>query len=228
MTEYVFPASRIPSLEIVGVQARFPIHRIYCVGRNYGDHVREMGNDPKKPPIFFSKPADALVEGGARIPYPPMTDNFHHELELVVAIGEGGADIPLSAALDHIFGYGVGVDLTRRDLQTAAKNSGTPWDTAKGFDFSAPCGALTTVSDGGHPLSTRIWLTVDGQLRQETNTSAMIYGVAETIAELSKLYCLAPGDLIFTGTPAGVGPLVSGDQVACGGDGLEALAFIIE
>jgi len=226
--EYVIPALNQPSLEVKGTAARFPVHRIYCVGRNYGDHVAEMGNDPKNPPIFFSKPADAIVESGAQIPYPPQTENFHHELELVVAIGLGGEDILMPNALDHVYGYGIGVDLTRRDLQTAAKNSGTPWDTAKGFDCSAPCGTLSPVSDRMHPLDARIWLTVNDEKRQETATSAMIYSVPETIAELSKLYTLVPGDLIFTGTPAGVGPLIPGDQVACGGEGLAELEFTIK
>jgi fumarylpyruvate hydrolase len=225
--DYVVPVGDVPSLQVVGTDARFPVHRIYCVGRNYGDHVAEMGNDPKKPPIFFSKPADAIVASGAQIPYPPHTNNFHHELELVVAIGTGGADILMSSALDHVYGYGIGVDLTRRDLQKAAKESGTPWDTAKGFDSSAPCGAISPVADNKHPLNTHIWLTVNDEVWQETQTSAMIYNVPETIAELSKLYTLVPGDLIFTGTPAGVGPLVPGDRIACGGDGLEGLAFSI-
>jgi fumarylpyruvate hydrolase len=225
--EYVVPAGELPTVEVRGTTARFPVHRIYCVGRNYGDHVAEMGNDPKKPPIFFSKPSDAIVASGAEIPYPSATENFHHELELVIAIGSGGADIPTTSALDHVYGYGIGVDLTRRDLQAAAKNAGTPWDVAKGFDQSAPCGVISPVSEIGHPLDVRIWLTVNGELRQETSTGAMIYGVAETIAELSKLYMLAPGDLIYTGTPAGVGPLDRGDQVACGGVGLEGLDFSI-
>lgn len=225
--DYVISPPEIASVEVIGAPARFPVHRIYCVGRNYGDHVREMGNDPKKPPIFFSKPADSIVASGAVIPYPPATGNFHHELELVVAIGEGGTDIPVDAALDHIYGYAIGVDLTRRDLQKAAKDAGAPWDTAKGFDLSAPCGAITAVSGGAHPLDCDMWLKVNGKIRQETSTSQMIYGIAETIAELSKLYTLVPGDLIYTGTPAGVGPLVSGDRVECGGDGLESLDFSI-
>lgn len=225
--DYVVPISEAPAVEVTGTTARFPVHRIYCVGRNYGDHVREMGNDPKKPPIFFSKPADAVVPSGAAIPYPPGTDNFHHELELVIALGEGGAAIPADAALGHVYGYALGVDLTRRDLQSAAKNAGAPWDTAKGFDLSAPCGAISAVSSGVHPLDVTIWLKVNGELRQETSTSQMIYGIAETIAELSKLYALAPGDLIYTGTPAGVGPLVPGNRVECGGDGLEPLEFSI-
>lgn len=224
---YVVPAAQIPTVEVAGMTARFPVHRIYCVGRNYGDHVREMGNDPKKPPIFFSKPADAIVASGASIPYPPATTDFHHELELVVAIGEGGANISADSALGHVYGYAIGVDLTRRDLQAAAKSAGAPWDTAKGFDRSAPCGTITQITDAGHPRETNIWLQVNGERRQKTSTSQMIYGIAETIAELSKLYTLVPGDLIFTGTPAGVGPLVPGDRVACGGDGLESLEFSI-
>jgi len=224
---YVVPAAQIPTVEVAGMAARFPVHRIYCVGRNYGDHVREMGNDPKKPPIFFSKPADAIVASGASIPYPPATTDFHHELELVVAICEGGANISADSALGHVYGYAIGVDLTRRDLQAAAKSAGAPWDTAKGFDHSAPCGAITQITDAGHSREADIWLQVNGEPRQKTSTSQMIYGVAETIAELSKLYTLVPGDLIFTGTPAGVGPLVPGDRVACGGDGLEPLEFSI-
>ena len=194
MTEFVVPARDVPTVEVSGNSARYPVHRIYCVGRNYGDHVQEMGNDPKKPPIFFSKPSDALVESGAQVAYPPATGNFHHEVELVVALGTGGADIAEANALDYVYGYAIGVDLTRRDLQSAAKNGGTPWDTAKGFDQSAPCGAITPVTDGQHPLDAEIWLAVNGDRRQETSTAAMIYGDPETIAELSKLYTLMPGD----------------------------------
>ncbi|HVW70408.1 MAG TPA: fumarylacetoacetate hydrolase family protein, partial [Steroidobacteraceae bacterium] len=196
---------------------------IYCVGRNYADHVREMGGDAERePPVFFSKPADAVMTGDAAIPYPPRTSNFHHEIELVIAIGRGGRDIRKDRALEHVFGYAVGNDLTRRDLQAAAKNKGQPWDTSKGFDCSAPLGAIRPASHG-HISKGRIWLSVNGQLRQQSDVAEMIWSVPEIIAELSTLFELAPGDLIFTGTPAGVGVLKPGDKVEGGIDGLDGL-----
>lgn len=224
MTEYVFVPPSIPSVEIAGTRERFPVHRIYCVGRNYADHAREMGNDPKEePPVFFTKPADAIVANGVAVPYPPRTENFHHEVELVVAIGAAGRNIAASQALGHVFGYAVGNDLTRRDLQGASKKKGLPWDTGKAFDASAPIGAIRPASLG-HVERGRIWLTVNGETRQQSDVSEMIWSVADVIAELSTLFELRAGDLIYTGTPAGVGPLKPGDRIECGIDGLASLS----
>ncbi len=225
---YVFDPPRPPSVAVVGSAARFPVRRIFCVGRNYADHVREMGNDPKsEPPIFFAKPADAVVESGAIIPYASNTSNLHHEVELVLAIGKGGAEISEDAALEHIWGYGVGVDLTRRDRQAEAKQAGAPWDIAKGFDNSAPLGALTPAGVSGHPRHGRLWLSVNGGVRQDADLSDMIWRPAEIVAHLSCSFELKPGDLIFTGTPAGVGKLELGDAVTCAVEGLAPLEFTI-
>lgn len=224
MTEYVFVPPPIPCVEIAGTRERFPVHRIYCVGRNYADHAREMGNDPKEePPVFFTKPADAIVANGVAVPYPPRTENFHHEVELVVAVGGAGRNIAVSQALGHVFGYAVGNDLTRRDLQGASKKKGLPWDTGKAFDASAPIGAIRPASHG-HVERGRIWLTVNGETRQQSDVSEMIWSVADIIAELSTLFELRAGDLIYTGTPAGVGPLKPGDRIECGIDGLASLS----
>ncbi len=226
MAEYVFVPPAIPSVEIAGSRQRFPVHRIYCVGRNYADHVREMGNELEEPPIFFSKPADAIVANGAAVPVPPRTDNFHYEVELVVAIGSSGRNIASAHALDHVFGYAVGNDLTRRDMQSAAKKKGQPWDTAKGFDASAPIGAIRPVSLG-HIERGSIRLMVNGETRQQSDVSEMIWGVPDIIAELSTLFELRAGDLIYTGTPAGVGPLHPGDRIECRIEGLEPLTNTI-
>jgi fumarylpyruvate hydrolase len=225
---YVFPPAPLPTVEVAGTDDRFPVHRIYCVGRNYADHVREMGSDPKRdPPIFFSKPADAVVANGVAVPYAPQTQNLHHEIELVVAIGRGGRDIPVASALEHVFGYAVGNDLTRRDLQHAAKNAGAPWDTAKGFDHSAPVSAIGRAAEVGHLASGAIWLEVNGEPRQRSDLSEMIWSVPEIVSALSAYYALQAGDLIFTGTPAGVGPVVRGDSIVGGIDGLETLRTTI-
>jgi fumarylpyruvate hydrolase len=215
-----------PTVAIVNSSARFPIRRIFCVGRNYADHVREMGNDPRnEPPIFFTKPADAIVENGAVIEYPSATSDLHHEVELVLAIGKAGAAIAEAEAHSHIWGYGAGVDLTRRDLQAAAKKAGAPWDAAKAFDHSAPVGALTPAEQ---PLgAAAIRLSVNGAVRQSGNIADMIWRPAEIVAALSKLWALKPGDLIFTGTPSGVGPLQRGDAVLAEVEGLEPLRFTI-
>ena len=224
MIEYVFVPPPIPSAEIAGTRQRFPVHRIYCVGRNYAEHAREMGNDPKvEPPVFFTKPADAIVASGVAVPYPPRTENLHYEVELVVAVGGAGRNIAASQALGHVFGYAVGNDLTRRDLQGAAKKKGLPWDTGKAFDASAPIGAIRPASLG-HVQRGRIWLTVNGETRQQSDVSEMIWSVSDIIAELSTLFELRAGDLIYTGTPAGVGPLNPGDRIECGIDGLESLS----
>jgi fumarylpyruvate hydrolase len=207
----VLPQLIVPSVAISGSEPRFQVRRIYCVGRNYAEHVREMGNDPQRDlPFFFSKPADAVVASGWRLPFPVRTSDLHHEVELVVALNKGGANIHAADALALIFGYAVGIDLTRRDLQAEAKTAGRPWDMAKGFDGSAPIGAITR---GLPPASGSISLTIDGSIRQRGDLKDMIWSVAEVIAELSTFVVLAPGDLIFTGTPAGVGPIRRGETV---------------
>jgi fumarylpyruvate hydrolase len=211
---YVFPAPDTPSVPVAGSADLLPVRRIFCVGRNYAEHAREMGMDPdREPPFFFTKPADAIVAGGGDVPYPPRTQNLHHEIELVVAMARGGRRIPVDAALAHVFGYAVGLDLTRRDLQAESRKQGKPWDTAKAFDQSAPLSAIIPAARIGHPARGRIELSVNGALRQQGDLADMIWNVPEIIAELSTLFELAPGDLIFTGTPAGVGPLLPGDTV---------------
>lgn len=225
---FVFDPPVQPSVAIVGGDARFPVRRIFCVGRNYAGHVREMGNDPRsEPPIFFTKPADAVVESGAAIPYPQNTANLHHEVELVLAIGRGGAQIDEAAALEQVWGYGVGVDLTRRDRQAEAKQAGAPWDVAKAFDQSAPIGPLTPAAQCGHLNNGRIWLSVNGAVRQEADLGDMIWKTPEIVSALSRSWALRPGDLVFTGTPAGVSALHIGDSVQCGVAGLADLAFSI-
>lgn len=223
MSSYVFPIPSRPAVGVLGMTRRFPVRRIFCVGRNYAEHAREMGGDDRDPPFFFTKPADAIVGNGATIPYPPRTEDLHHEIELVVAIGRGGANISSDEAEEHVFGYAVGNDLTRRDLQSALRKDGRPWDVAKGFDQAAPMTAITPAAACGHPRGGRIWLSVNGTLRQEGDIADMIWNVPEIIAELSSLFTLCPGDLIFTGTPAGVGALAPGDQVEGGVEGLETL-----
>ena len=225
---YAFAAPAQAVVPIDGSTDLFPVHRIYCVGRNYAAHAREMGMDPERePPFFFSKPADAVVPNGAAVAYPPRTSNLHHEIELVVAIGAGGRDIPLANALAHVFGYAVGNDLTRRDLQFAAREKGQPWDVSKGFDHSAPVSAIRRAAEVGHPERGLIWIEVNGERRQQADLSEMIWNVPEIIAELSTLFELVPGDLIFTGTPAGVGPVQRGDSLVGGIDGLETLRTTI-
>lgn len=190
----------------------FPVRRIFCVGQNYADHAREMGGDPQRnPPFFFTKPADALVTGGADAPYPSLTQNLHHEIELVVALGAGGANVALEDAKALIFGYAAGIDLTRRDLQAEAKKAGRPWDMAKGFDASAPLGLIRPAGACGDVGKGRIGLSVNGAARQQGDLAEMIWSVDEIIAILSTYVALAPGDLIFTGTPAGVGAVSAGD-----------------
>jgi fumarylpyruvate hydrolase len=213
---------------VAGSEQLFPVHRIYCVGRNYADHAREMGGDPERePPFFFSKPADAIVPSGATIPYPSATRNLAYEMELVVAIGRGGASIARESALDHVYGYAPGLDMTRRDLQQAAKDKGRPWDTSKGFDRSAPVGAIQPAARIGHPGAGAIWLKVNGTVKQQGDLGQLIWPVADVIAFLSGLFTLAPGDLIFTGTPAGVGPVKPGDELAGGVDRVGEIALRI-
>jgi fumarylpyruvate hydrolase len=228
MTEFVITAPETASVAVAGSSARFPVRRVFCVGRNYAAHAREMGSDPnREPPFFFTKPADAVVPASGAVPYPPSTNDMHHEIELVVALKAGGKDIDAAQALDLVWGYGVGLDLTRRDLQAVAKDAGRPWDMAKGFDASAPCSALHPVSDVGHPAQARIWLEVNGTLRQEGNLDEMIWPIADVIASLSRLVTLAPGDLIYSGTPSGVGALQPGDRVRGGVDGVDTFELTI-
>ena len=210
---FVFDAPATPSVAIAGLAARYAVHRIYCVGRNYAEHAREMGAAvERETPTFFMKPGDAVVANGAAVPYPSGTQNLHHEVEWVVALGGGGRDIAPARALDLVYGYGVGLDLTRRDLQAAMKAKSLPWDIAKGFDHSAPISDLVPASVCGHPQSGRIELHVNGELRQHADIAEMILRVPEIIAELSKLFELRAGDLIFTGTPSGVAALERGDR----------------
>ncbi|MEP6549124.1 MAG: fumarylacetoacetate hydrolase family protein [Gammaproteobacteria bacterium] len=205
------PEFAVPTIAIADSRQRFPVRRIFCVGQNYAEHAREMGADPlHQPPFFFTKPADAVVDSGQRLPYPPRTADLHHEVELVVALGAGGSDLAPLSAPALIFGYAVGIDLTRRDLQTEAKKAGRPWDMSKGFDHSAPVGPLIL---GMPPSAGAITLTIDGNLRQAGDLKEMIWGVADIIAILSTYVAVAAGDLIFTGTPAGVGPILRGETV---------------
>ena len=211
MPDYVIAPPPVSSVPVAG-GGRFPVRRVFCVGRNYAEHAREMGSDPdREPPFFFAKPADALLTGGADMPYPPMSKELHHEMELVVAIGKGGADIPESEALDHVWGYACGLDMTRRDLQGQAKKEGKPWDMGKGFDHSAPIGDLVPASKIGHPAEGTIELKVNGEVRQHSDLSKLIWSIPETIAYLSKLVRLEPGDLIYSGTPEGVAAVQKGD-----------------
>ncbi|MFN3937603.1 MAG: fumarylacetoacetate hydrolase family protein [Gemmobacter sp.] len=212
MTAYVIPLPPVSSVEVRGSDARFPVRRIFCVGRNYAEHAREMGADTREPPFFFTKPADAIVGDGATIPWPPATNDLHHEAELVVAIGRGGIAIRADEALGHVWGYAPGNDLTRRDLQAEAKDKRRPWDMGKAFDNSAVCGPLVPVEQIGHIESGRIACFVNDEIRQLADLSDMIWSVPEIIAELSVLVRLEPGDLIYTGTPAGVGRLDPGDS----------------
>lgn len=233
MTDFVFPAPSQPSVAVQGSGQRFPVRRIYCIGRNYEAHVREMGHDPdRSPPIFFCKPADAVLEADAsgviHFPYPSATENLHYEAELVVAIDKGGRNIAQSDARSHVFGYAVGIDMTRRDLQRAAAKAGQPWETGKAFDGSAPMGAIVPTADCGHPSAGEISLTVNGELRQQADLKQLIWGVEEIIAELSRLFELQPGDLIFTGTPEGVGEVKPGDRMVCHVEKLGAITVTVD
>lgn len=209
---YVFPPLPRPNLPVKGTDKLFPVHRIYCVGRNYADHAIEMGHDPaREPPFFFQKNPDNLVAGAGVFPYPDKSSDVHYELELVVALGMGGRRIAVERALEHVFGYAVGLDMTRRDLQAEAKKLGRPWDVGKAFDHSAPCSEIVPASEVGHPEEGAVRLFVNGVLQQNGNLQQMIWTVAQMIAILSEYFELKPGDLIFTGTPAGVGPVKRGD-----------------
>lgn len=220
-SKFVIDPPPVSSVLIKESAQKFPVRRIYCVGRNYAAHAKEMGKDPERePPFFFQKPSDALVDDGGVVPYPPQTKNLHHEIEWVVAIGRGGRNIAIRDANSHVFGYSVGIDLTRRDLQNAAKDLGRPWEWGKSFDHSAPCAALVPAAEIGHPQAGRIWLSVNGAMRQQGDISDLIWSVPEVIAEISASMSLEPGDLIYTGTPAGVGAVTVGDVLEGGVDGV--------
>ncbi|MFJ3046027.1 fumarylacetoacetate hydrolase family protein [Herbaspirillum chlorophenolicum] len=224
---YAVPVAPVTSLDIAGSGDAFPVNRIFCVGRNYAAHAREMGKDPERdPPFFFMKPACAAVragEGETRIPYPPMTSNFHHEIELVVAIGRGGKNISVDEALSYVYGYAVGLDMTRRDLQLDAREKGRPWEFGKSFRDSAPIGPIHSVASVGHITGGEIALAVNGQPRQRSNVSELIWSVAESIAYLSQYEALEPGDIIMTGTPEGVNAVSSGDLMEGFVEGLGAI-----
>jgi fumarylpyruvate hydrolase len=221
---YAIAPPDVTTVDVAGTDAVFPVARVYCVGRNYAEHAVEMGHDPdREPPFFFMKPADAVV-GAGTLPFPTQTHELHHEVELVVALAEGGRDIPVERALDHVFGYAVGLDMTRRDLQEVAKKAGRPWDMAKGFDQSAPTGQIRIVEDIGHPTKGAIWLRINGEPRQEGDLDQQIWKVPETISFLSTLVALRPGDLIMTGTPKGVGRVEPGDRLDGHIDGVGALS----
>lgn len=216
---FSFPAP--PAIAIADLDEVFPIHRIYCIGRNYAEHAREMGAVPDRgQPVFFLKPADSVVALPGDVDYPPGTQDLHHEIELVAALATGGRNLDPAQALDCVYGYAIGLDLTRRDLQAAAKTKGLPWDTGKSFEQAAPIGPIHPVGVIGHPATGSITFEVNGQLRQRGDLSDMLFPVAEIIAALSRLFTLTPGDLIFTGTPAGVGPLCPGDRFIARVDGL--------
>ncbi len=228
MTDYVFAAPHQPAVKVEGDDRLFPVRRIFCVGRNYADHAREMGADPTRElPFFFCKPADAVVADGSTIPYPPQTQDLQHEIELVVAIAKGGSNIAREDALNHVFGYGVGIDLTRRDLQQEAKDKKRPWDWGKGFDQSAPISALRKASEIGHPSAGRIHIAVNGVVKQEGDLSQLIWPVADVIAFISQSMRLEAGDLIYTGTPAGVGAVAPGDVLTGAVAGVASLTVSI-
>ncbi len=228
---YVFPPAPVVSVPVLGSDDRFPVHRIYCVGRNYEEHAKEMGFTGREPPFFFLKPADALVVVNAgdtgTLPYPSLTANLHHEIELVVAIGTGGQNIAAADALAHVYGYAVGLDMTRRDLQNDMKKQGRPWCIGKGFDASAPIGPITRAAEAGDVAHAAIWLQVNGAERQRSTVAQLIWNIAETIEHLSAAWELQPGDLIFTGTPAGVAAVVAGDLLEGGVDGLTPLRMTV-
>lgn len=229
---FVFTPPPVVSVPVVGRTERFPVHRVYCVGRNYEEHAKEMGFTGREPPFFFLKPADTIVVADAgqtaHIPYPTLTANLHHEIELVVAIGQGGKDIPATSALEHVFGYAVGLDMTRRDLQNEMKKQGRPWCIGKGFDRSAPIGPITPADQVGGIANAAIWVQVNGQDRQRSNVSKLIWNIAETIEHLSRAWELQAGDLIYTGTPEGVAAVVSGDTMNGGIDGLTGISVCVD
>jgi fumarylpyruvate hydrolase len=226
--QYAIPAPAVTTVAVTNGDS-FPVRRIYCVGRNYAAHAREMGHDPnREPPFFFMKPADAIVASGSTIAYPSQTADYHYEIEMVVALKGGGRDVPVEKALDLVYGYAVGLDMTRRDMQSVAKKMQRPWDMSKGFDQSAPCSAISPVSEVGYPSKGAIWLKVNDELRQQGDLSDLIWNIAETISSLSGLVELAPGDLIYSGTPEGVGAVKKGETMHGHVDGLTDLMITIE
>ncbi|OOG39105.1 fumarylacetoacetate hydrolase family protein [Polaromonas sp. A23] len=227
---YAIEPVTLPTLTVAGISERFPVNRIFCVGRNYAAHAREMGKDPDRdPPFFFMKPANAAVDASSpvTIPYPPKTNSFHHEIELVVAIGKGGRNITVADALSHVYGYGVGLDMTRRDLQLDARDKGRPWEFGKSFSRSAPIGALSRVADSGHVAEGAISVTVNGGARQSSDIAKLIWSVSECIAYLSEYETLEPGDLIMTGTPEGVNAVLAGDVMQGNIAGLAGISVAV-
>jgi fumarylpyruvate hydrolase len=225
--DFVIPPPPRAAIAVAGSGKSFPVRRIWCVGRNYIEHIREMGNDEREPPFFFAKPADAIVPDGGKVPYPPVTKDLHFEVELVVALKSGGRNIPAARALDCIWGYGVGIDLTRRDLQIASRNIKRPWEIGKAFDASAPMGPLRPASEIGHPKKGRITLKQNGVVKQDGDLDQMIWNVPEVINQLSQQVALEAGDVIMTGTPAGVGQTVAGDTLACEIEGVGTLTVTL-
>jgi fumarylpyruvate hydrolase len=220
---FVIPAPPQPAIAVAGSDKTFPVRRIWCVGRNYLEHIREMGNDEREPPFFFAKPADAIVPDGGTVPFPPLTEDLHFEVEMVVALKSGGRNIKADKALDCVWGYGIGIDLTRRDLQIASRNIKRPWEIGKAFDGSAPCGALKPASEIGHPKKGRIYLKQNGTVKQDGDLEQMIWNVPEIIEKLSQSVALEAGDIIMTGTPAGVGKIAVGDKLECECEGVGKL-----
>jgi len=222
---FLFEPAPVPALPIRGTDKLFPVHRIYCVGRNYAEHAKEMGHDPsREPPFFFQKNPDSLIPGGGDFPYPPKSSDVHHEFEMVVALGRGGTDIPVERALDCVYGYAVGLDMTRRDLQGEAKKLGRPWEVGKAFESAAPCSEIVPAAVIGHPAAGAVWLKVNGELRQKGDLAQLIWKVPEMISHLSGLFALRPGDLIFSGTPAGVGAVKRGDLLQGSVEGIGEIA----
>jgi len=225
--KYVIDPPPQPALAVTGSDKSFPVRRLWCVGRNYVEHIKEMGQDVREPPFFFAKPADAIVPDGGTVPYPSLTKDMHHEVELVVALKSGGRNIPTDKAHACIYGYGVGIDLTRRDLQIASRDIKRPWEVGKAFDHSAPCGALAPAATIGHPSKGRIALKVNGKVRQDGDLNQMIWNVPEIISKLSEMVALEPGDIIMTGTPSGVAATVAGDKIECEIEGVGKLSVTI-
>jgi fumarylpyruvate hydrolase len=225
--QYVIDPPPQPALAVAGTDKLFPVRRLWCVGRNYVEHIKEMGQDVREPPFFFAKPADAIVPDGGTVPYPSLTKDMHHEVELVVALKSGGRNIATDKALACIYGYGVGIDLTRRDLQIASRDIKRPWEIGKAFDHSAPCGALTPAATIGHPSKGRIMLKVNGKVRQDGDLNQLIWNVPEIISKLSEMVALEAGDIIMTGTPSGVAATVAGDKIECEVEGVGKLTVTI-
>jgi fumarylpyruvate hydrolase len=226
-SRYVIPPPPQATIAVAETDKVFPVRRIWCVGRNYIEHIREMGQDERAPPFFFAKPADAIVPDGGTVPYPSLTKDMHHEVELVVALKSGGRKIPVDKANDCIFGYAVGIDLTRRDLQIASRDVKRPWEVGKAFDASAPCGPLMPATKIGHPTKGKIILKVNGQIRQDGDLNQMIWNIRETISKLSEMVALEAGDIIMTGTPSGVAATVAGDKIECEVEGIGKLSVTI-